>query len=193
VYTRMDRRLPLLLALALGSIVLGGTVDLLLDQPQVWLSFHVVFETLMIAGALTMASTLWLGWWRAERNVLRLHRSLEQGRAERARWQRNAREAIDGFGRAIDEQFRRWVLTPVESEVALLLLKGHSHKAIARMTGRSSATVRQHATAVYHKAELSGRAQLAAFFLEDLVLPSAVESVPQAASHPDTPGLHLYG
>lgn len=55
--------------------------------------------------------------------------------------------------------------------MALLLLKGHSHKAIARLTSRSSQTARQHASAVYKKSGLAGRAELAAFFLEDLMLP----------------------
>jgi hypothetical protein len=33
--------------------------------------------------------------------------------------------------------------------------------------------VRQHAVAVYRKSGLAGRAELAAFFLEDLLLPAA--------------------
>jgi len=66
-----------------------------------------------------------------------------------------------------------WGLTPAEREVALLLLKGQSHKQIAYTTGRSERTVRQHAVAVYQKSGLSGRAELAAFFLEDLLLPEA--------------------
>ena len=82
-----------------------------------------------------------------------------------------ARQALAGFGRAIDAQFRAWQLTPAEREVALLLLKGYSHKAIARHTDRSDATVRQHATAIYQKAGLSGRAELAAYFLEGIPLP----------------------
>lgn len=61
------------------------------------------------------------------------------------------------------EQFRAWRLTPAEREVALLLLKGRSHKEIAAATGRSERTVRQHAIAAYQKAGLGGRAELAAF------------------------------
>lgn len=75
------------------------------------------------------------------------------------------------WGEAIDEQFDRWHLTPAEREVALLLLKGHSHKAIAKHTDRSPQTVRQHAASVYEKGSLSGRAELAAYFLADLMLP----------------------
>ena len=56
--------------------------------------------------------------------------------------------------------------------MAVLLLKGQSHKEIATATGRSERTVRQHAIAAYHKAGVGGRAELAAFFLGDLTLPS---------------------
>jgi DNA-binding NarL/FixJ family response regulator len=54
---------------------------------------------------------------------------------------------------------------------SLFLLKGYGHKEIATLLGRSERTVRQHAVAVYRKSKLSGRAELAAFFLEDLLLP----------------------
>lgn len=160
-----------LLVLALVSIVAGGTVDLLLDRPTRWLSFHVVFETLMIAGALLMATTLWLGWWRAERSAARLRRSLEARREERDAWRESARVALEGLGEAVDRQFSAWGLTPAEREVALLLLKGYSHKRVAEASGRNERTARQHASAVYHKAGLAGRAELAAFFFEDLMLP----------------------
>lgn len=166
-----NEKLRLILALALVSIIVGGTIDLALDRPETWLSFHVVFETLMIAGAAVMATTLWLGWWRTARSVEELRRSLEERREERDAWRASAEHALQGMSRAIDGQFEAWGLTSAEREVALLLLKGHSHKAVARQTGRSPQTVRQHAAAVYRKADLTGRAELSAFFLEDLMLP----------------------
>lgn len=118
-----------------------------------------------------MATALWLGWWQAARSLSEARRSLESRREERDAWRRSARQALEGLGQAIDDRFRQWKLTPAEREVALQLLKGHSHKQIARMTQRSERTVRQHATVVYQKAGLAGRAELAAFFLEDLMLP----------------------
>jgi DNA-binding CsgD family transcriptional regulator len=165
------RDLRWLLALALGSIIVGGTLDLVMDNPATWLSFHVIFETTMIAGALLMATTLWLGWWRAEQSAEQLRLSLVAGRKERDEWRHNAQLALIGLGEAINRQFESWGLTPAEREVALLLLKGYSHKQIARATSRNERTARQHASAAYQKAGLAGRAELAAFFLEDLILP----------------------
>lgn len=170
-YADGDRRFQLILVAALTAIVVGGTADLVLDRPESWLSFHVIFESMMIAGALLMATALWLGWWRAERSARELRRSLEERRAERDAWRESAEHALEGLGAAINAKFDEWELTPAEREVALYLLKGHTHKWIARNTGRSHQTVRQHAAAVYRKADLSGRAELSAFFLEGLILP----------------------
>lgn len=170
--------LRLLLAGILLVIVAGGVVDLILDAPRAWLTFHVLFELGMVAAALVSATALWLGWWRARRTVATLTRSLAQRQAERDAWRASAEQALEGLGRAIGQQFDHWKLTPAEREVALLLLQGYGHKQIAGVTGRSERTVRQHAVAAYRKAGLGGRAELAAFFLQDVRVPVS----PAAAS-----------
>jgi len=57
------------------------------------------------------------------------------------------------------------------------MLKGLSHKRIARDSDTSERTVRQHAVAIYRKSGLSGRAALAGFFLESLLLPEDTQTV----------------
>src|SRR5688572_27676523 len=94
----LDNRLHWILAIALGSIIVGGTADLAMDKPATWLSFHVVFETLMIAGALVMATTLWLGWWRSAHSAADLRRSLATQRDERDAWKASAEAALEGLG-----------------------------------------------------------------------------------------------
>lgn len=180
-------RLRWLLAVALTWIVVGGTIDLVLDQPTNWLSFHPVFETVLIAGALLMATSLWLGWWRAERSVTELCRSLEAREAERDVWKVSARGALEGLGDAVNGQFSKWGLTPAEREVALLLLKGYSHKQVAQATGRNERTARQHASAAYQKAGLAGRAELAAYFFEDLMLPVPEREIASAGGRDAAP------
>lgn len=91
---------------------------------------------------------------------------------ERDRWRDQARESLRSLSQIIDEQFLRWQLTEAEKEVGLLILKGLSHKEIADVRGSSERTVRQQATALYKKAGLSGKANLSAYFLEDVMLPS---------------------
>jgi DNA-binding CsgD family transcriptional regulator len=108
---------------------------------------------------------------RQHEEQMSLLQDLEVARTEGARWRSDMRELLKGLGDAIDAQFDRWQLTPAEREVALLMLKGLSHKEIAAVREASERTIRQQARAIYAKANLSGRAALSAFFLEDLLLP----------------------
>ena len=173
-----ERGMRLLLLGMVLLVVVGGTVDIVLDAPDSWWSVHVVYELFLIAAGLVGAVWLWLAWFNAERVNRRLRLSLEARREERDAWRASARRALEGLGSAVAQQFTTWSLTGAERDVALQLLKGRSHKEIARDTQRSERTVRQHAVAVYQKAGLAGRAELAAFFLEDLMLPGARPPVP---------------
>jgi DNA-binding CsgD family transcriptional regulator len=166
-------RLTPFLTLLFLAVVVGGSVDLLLDRPETLWSAHVLFELALIG--LSLGAALWLarGWRRSQAAVSRLTVLVRSKQAESDAWQRSAEHALEGLSRAIDTQCETWGLTPTERETALLLLKGHSHKRIARLTGRSERTVRQHAVAVYRKSGLSGRAELAAFFLEGLRVTSS--------------------
>lgn len=98
-------------------------------------------------------------------------RDLELARAQGQRWRAEARTYLDGLGEAIEAQFARWNLTEAEREVALLLLKGLSHKEVATVRAVSERTVREQARSIYAKSGLTGRASLSAFFLEDLLAP----------------------
>jgi DNA-binding CsgD family transcriptional regulator len=108
---------------------------------------------------------------RQHEEQLSLIRDLEVARAEGAQWRADMRELLKGLGTAIDAQFDRWQLSTAEREVALLMLKGLSHGEIAAVRGTTERTIRQQAQSIYGKANLSGRAALSAFFLEDLLLP----------------------
>ena len=165
------RRLRGILIASLLIVATGEGVDLVMDRPRQWLSLHVVFELALLSGALIALSILGIGWLRASRSLDEAHRALIQRGDERDAWRASAQNALEGLGRAIDDQFGAWELTAAERDVAIRLLKGHSHKQIAADTGRSERTVRQHGGAVYAKSRLGGRAELAAYFLEDLMLP----------------------
>ena len=65
-----------------------------------------------------------------------------------------SKKFLEGMGVLIDKQFADWSLTMSEKEVALLLLKGLSHKEIADIRKTSEKTVRQQAGQVYEKAKL---------------------------------------
>ena len=136
---------------------------------------HMVLETFAVVLAAAGAVWQWRVWVNAraalERRVQELRRGLTSAQGEAERWRTEARDASAGLGAAIDRQLERWKLSPAESEVTLLLLKGLSLKEIAALRGTSERTVRQQSLAIYRKADLAGRAELAAFFLEDLLGP----------------------
>lgn len=167
--------IPLAVAGILVVVAVGGAIDLAFDRPTSWLSAHVVFEVTLMAISLSFAVWLYRGWRRASQSLAAARRAFASRQAtlqaERDEWRAHAQSALAGLGVAIDQQFSAWKLTPAEREVALLLLKGYGHKQIAGATQRSERTVRQHAVMVYQKSGLAGRAELAAFFLEDLLLP----------------------
>lgn len=165
------RRIGLIFATIFLLVVVGGTVDLILDDPPTLLSPHVGFEVLMVLLSLGAAAYLARGWYAARSRLLATVE--ESGRLDRERqeWEARAADLLRGLSSAISEQFRTWTLTPTEGKVALMLLKGLSHKRIARTTQTSERTVRQHSVAIYKKSGLAGRAELAGFFLEALMLP----------------------
>ena len=130
-----------------------------------------VLELLLIVGAVAMTAFVSAETRDMRREREELNDDLARARKESARFRDAARAHVDGLSRAIATQFREWGLTDAESEVATLMLKGLSHKEIATLRDCSEATARQHAATVYRKANLTGRAQLNAFFLEDLLMP----------------------
>lgn len=157
-----------------------ATADLLSDVGEGTSVLHTVLEGSVVlfglAGAVTMLVRLRAVGRRArslEEQAQVLHERLEVSRAEAAQWRQDAGDLIAGLGAAIDRQLERWGLSPAEKDVALLLLKGLSHKEIADIRDVGEATVRQQARALYKKAGLGGRHELAAFFLEDLLGPQS--------------------
>ncbi len=155
-----------------GFIALAMAVDVVVDYRGGGSLASQTFEILVFVAAL--AGIAVHGWQLASARSLseRLGRELTETRAEAQRWSRETKDVLQGLGAAMDRQFDKWGLTAAEREIALLQLKGLRHKEIAEVRKTSERTVRQQALAVYRKAGLNGRSDLAAFFLEDLLLPS---------------------
>lgn len=112
---------------------------------------------------------------RQHQEQLALLQDMEVARFEGQRWRSDMRELLKGLSAAIDAQFDRWKLSQAEREIALLLLKGLTHKEIAVLRDTSERTIRQQSQSIYEKSNLSGRASLSAFFLEDLLLPRSLD------------------
>lgn len=181
-----ERRLALGLTAVLSGTVILALADIAGDLDAGVGYVHLVLEGALAVGALTGLVLLLrrirglsrsAAVWRSR--AAGLADQLSATAADAAHWRGEARVLLAGLGAAIDSQFDRWHLTAAEKEVALLLLKGLSHKEVAAARGISEATARQQAGSVYRKAGVTGRPDLAAFFLEDLLLPSTPPAGPR--------------
>ena len=133
---------------------------------------HVGVELGAAALALGGVGVLAGQLWAAQRLTRGLTHQMAGVRKDAARWQQESRAAAQGLGEAMDRQFDRWRLTAAEREVGLLLIKGLSLREVAHVRGTSERTARQQALGLYRKAQVKGRSELAAFFLEDMLAPA---------------------
>ena len=174
------RRLPAYIGVAIALfLALVTTEALKSDAPvSIWDWALDLIDMALLATAVVVTSHVSVEMREARAERANLLNDLARARADGDHWRSAARVHIDGLGRAIREQFDRWKLTAGEADVATLMLKGLSHKEIANLRNSSAATVRQQATAVYGKSGLTSRAELAAFFLEDVFAPDAKRSDP---------------
>lgn len=173
----------LVLLFTLMAVLVG--IDLITDLADRVTVAHVLLELAVVAIGFVAAGAIALRLRRSARDAqdlreqaAQLAEDLRVTRQEAARWRRDAADLIAGLSAAIDAQLARWQLSPAEKEIALLLLKGLSHKEIAELRSVSETTVRQQARSLYRKAGLSGRNDLAAFFLEDLLGPREPSATP---------------
>ncbi len=116
---------------------------------------HTVLEAL-VAAALVCGVVLSMLQLRADHDLM----------AGQARTIRTARGEL---AHTIRQQFAAWRLTPAEQDVGVLALKGLDVAEIAQARGSAPGTVRAQLTRIYAKAGVSGRAQFAAWFVEDLL------------------------
>lgn len=98
-----------------------------------------------------------------------LIRDLDVARAEGTGWRKKAEAHLAGLRSEMDAEFDRWGMSGAEKEVGMLMLKGLSHKEIARLRGTAEATARQQAQSIYQKSKLPGKTAFSAYFLEDLL------------------------
>ncbi len=145
--------------------------DLLTDAKEGRIIWHFFIE-----GSIALIALF--GVFYILRGSLELKHRLDKNVAEFTRfkkeaelWKLESRKFLDGLSIAIDQQLSKWNLSTAEKEVAFLLLKGMSLKEIAEIRKTAEKTARVQSMAIYSKSGLSGRSELSAFFLEDLLVP----------------------
>ena len=139
--------------LALVTAMFAG-LDLLADRGTGASGAHLALEIALFIAAASAGAAV-IGSARADARRFRAEKDL----------------VVRGVSESIERQFDDWHVTAAEREVGMLLLKGLSHKEIGQMRETGEATVRQQAFSLYRKAKVTGRAELSAYFLEDLLPP----------------------
>lgn len=167
----MDARERLVIVGVLTLVAVFIGLDLVTDFGEGIAVFHVMAEGLVGTAALFGIYYVLRGSSELRHRLAQERQDFSSFRAEAEAWKADASKYLDGLSQAIDHQLAKWGLTAAEKEVAFLLLKGFSLKEIAELRGTTEKTARVQSMAVYAKAGLSGRSELAAFFLEDLLVP----------------------
>lgn len=135
---------------------------------------HVFTEVIILM--ISLASIVYFGqlyYQFSQSKIKLLTKDLAVAHEQAQQWRATNHELIAGLAVQIRKQFDLWQLTPAESEVGMLMLKGLSHSEIANLRHASERTIRDQVRAIYRKAGLTGRTALSAFFLEDLLLPKS--------------------
>ncbi len=147
----------------------GETYEELADMGSAGIRLESLGEFLVLM--LTLAGLFYLLYlnFRQNRETTELALQLDHVRMQLETANARFREGKKEFSKLIQWQFEEWGLTPSEQEVAHLLLKGLAFREIAEVRKTKEKTVRQQATAIYTKAGLNGRNELAAWFFEDLL------------------------
>ncbi len=130
---------------------------------------HVAQETTIFA-----LSFVALGWLifdirRQMIEISSLREKLASARKPEHKPEKYVLEAETNLSQVISHQFDDWQLTASEKDVGWLLLKGLSLKEIAAIRETLEKTVRQQASSIYKKSELSGRHAFSAWFIEDVL------------------------
>lgn len=155
--------------LALIAALVG--IDIFTDSLEGVALWHVLTEGAIAVVALAGVFYLLRGTYTLQHKLKKEIEDFAAFKEEANVWRSESKKYVEGLARAIDQQLTKWNLTVAEKEVAFLLLKGLSLKEIADVRTTTEKTARVQSMAVYAKAGISGRSELSAFFLEDLLLP----------------------
>jgi DNA-binding NarL/FixJ family response regulator len=162
---------PIVLLLSGTFVVLVG-LDLISDYLEGGTGTHLVLEGLLLA----LSGAVFGGGIRqlvqARQKIESLKSDVEKLNEEKEKWKSETHQLLAGLSVKIENQFAYWKLTPAETEVGFLLLKGFSLKEVADMRKTKLKTVQQQSQSIYQKTGLASRSELAAFFLEDLLPPA---------------------
>jgi DNA-binding CsgD family transcriptional regulator len=100
----------------------------------------------------------------------------------RRHWPTLRPDRIEGFGRRaafLEQAFQNFgssVLSPREADIARLIMKGYSTKALAQVFGNSPETIKVHRRRLYAKLKIESQGELLGLFIESLATTPATST-----------------
>lgn len=161
------------LLLPITLIVILFLIDISFDINERINPKHLAIEFLIYMVIIYIAYIGYRFYKLDKKSINAVKENISQSNTELKYWQNQNKTLIDGLANKIHEQFKIWGLTQAEMDVALFIIKGFSLEEIAGLRGTSERTIRDQAASVYRKAKLKNRIELSAYFLEDLLSPTA--------------------
>ncbi len=158
-----------LIAFILLIIMLLNLIDVVTDSVHGAPMWHIIQELVIVFISGAMAIYLILSIRKTQRHLSYLRNQLTESDQKIAHITHEMKQARHQYSEVIAQQFNDWQLTQSEQEVAMLLLKGLSLKEISVVRETKEKTVRQQASMIYSKANVDGRHDLSAWFLEDFI------------------------
>jgi DNA-binding NarL/FixJ family response regulator len=150
----------------MGIISLWGIFDVYLDLNDF---IHYVFEVGFVVFALLSGSYMWISFRKSQKELKEANREIHEHKEELKEWARKHEDLVSHFREEVIRQLKNWKLSNAEIHVALLLLRGYSHRQVSAMLSKSERTVRNQSIEIYRKMGMTGRNELAAYFLEELL------------------------
>jgi DNA-binding CsgD family transcriptional regulator len=158
-----------LLLLLIFDIVDGLTSDEIARSSFLELIILSTHEIVTIFLVVTGLYLLW-NWYQdanfeidiLSENIQTLDSKLQLSEQQLSSYKESLNSLLQGY-------FKKWSLSKSEAEVCCYLIKGLTIKDIAKQRSTSERTVRNQATTVYDKANVAGRHELAAVFLNSFL------------------------
>ncbi len=144
-------------------------IDLMVDYSEGTDFNHVAQEAVILA--LSLIALAWLLFDMRQQSIKidDLRDELSTIKKSQKTPDKYVVDAKNNLSSVISQQFNDWKLSNSEKDVGWLLLKGLSLKEIAALRETLEKTVRQQASAIYKKADLSGRHAFSAWFIEEVL------------------------
>ncbi len=166
----LSNKEQVIVGLLIGLTSMMVVFDVFLDWRDGVPLTHIISEVFITLLTLSIAGYLFFRFAGAKNEAIEIAWNEKLSATEEAiEWKEKTKEIKAGLSAAISSQLKLWHLTEAEEDIALFLIKGLSINEIAKHRATSTQTTRQQASMIYKKSKLFGRAQLSAFFLEDLL------------------------